>query len=624
MQPISNLQEIIACASMKAARTSRFRQSKLVADSASSSRPMYANYMDRSMSKNSSSEPSETTVRAASTDLEHQALNNSSGDQSFSESRLSVSLILDDPFLQTEDVPCGVINSLDELPAPGNSVCELWGTSFASHGVSEGKIYFETVLLHAKEQPSQRSAFRVGWSLVPRSNFCAANHGLPGSSKFSFAYSSKGYAILAGSLSRLPGLECAVGDRVAITIEIKKTDCNEALAIFNVAVASSPSGRHLARQSCPFSIRYQLPANIIDMVWVPHVAVVNSKLQLCFNKISSTLVRPSDNLSLAFNTAVPIAQFKPPEQPEVLFNVGLPLSGKTRFTEAQKSVHKDSQLMVVSLDLFFERLIAPELDESLSNEETLNRLFDYLQIAGNDLIHTCLTHATKMRSNIIIDFCNLSYGTRRNRVELCGPGYETKAIIFCPGAKMTKRMIKSGLASRNQSQLSNAYNYLKAVMELPGLHNAEFDNVSLFGSGVTEEVVLARAAEIRSEAEAMGSFPGDCDEFLMELYCRFGLDVPDFAAEVDLTELGPQLNEAEFQPSMLQPLRNDRPDMLAQEAEPDLLLHGQMDYDEQFDFVPGSPLTVIRTPWPSRKVLSFLRSEICPTGWQTLFARSIS
>ena len=191
----------------------------------------------------------------------------------------------------------------------------LWAGGRANFGVREGKFGFECIVLKSlptniecEEVPA--SGIRVGWS-TDRCSF------LLGSSPNSYAYDSASYIVRDRNLTSY-GKCFSEGDVISAMINLE----------------SDPPEISFALNGVDLGLAHQIPKGTRD-AFFPHVATRQFKLEVNFGATPFQYELPEGFVPLTSGTD---DKFTKPgtrtgEEKELLFIIGLPGCGKTRWVE---------------------------------------------------------------------------------------------------------------------------------------------------------------------------------------------------------------------------------------------------------------------------------------------------
>uniref|UniRef100_A0A1I8H1V8 ANK_REP_REGION domain-containing protein n=1 Tax=Macrostomum lignano TaxID=282301 RepID=A0A1I8H1V8_9PLAT len=433
-------------------------------------------------------------------------------------------------------------------------VNQMWGSAYGSHGIAEGKAYFE---LTRVDNGQDRSLFRIGWTLAPKSN----RQFLPGGAAFSWAYSSTGRVLVEGDCQPAPdGVgTCGPGDSVAVSIEISRVGSDSAQAQFSLAVIPRHLDRGERRCQQTFTLRYNLQPDTEEWAnaWFPHVAILNASVEVNLGRVSPLSSRQPGYRLLSHrprSALCSLADADPAfgslpaaaaatDRPDVLFCVGLPFTGKTEFVETYRKQIGLAKSVCLSIDALADACLVPELGDSMDKSDTRERIGRYLLNNCSEILFALATFAMQHRLDVIMDMCNASPFTRRLRLNLFRPaGYASKAIIFCPGPKTEAGFRQKSLARLGLKEPCGAYYQLAANLVYPRLYQASqaasasaaasatssdlFDDVRSY-CDIPQSMLNDRQTDINAEAASRGFTPQpeeELDEVLLEVCQKFGLD----------------------------------------------------------------------------------------------------
>lgn len=216
---------------------------------------------------------------------------------------------------------------------------------------------------------------------------------------------------------------------------------------------------------------------------------------------------------------------RPKTECEVIFLVGLPSSGKTRWATQLMRDHPEKNYMILSNRQIFNqmKLLGPFAKD---RAEDVNRQCSAILAS----ILTDNPRKPQTARNYIIDQPNLYQSARRRRLRLF-KGFSKEAVVFCPPEEKYAEYRALAAQENNFDAVSDEeVAKLAENFEVPVVSSVEFDRVTFVDTSA--EGVEAMAARYRERArESKKRGPEEASSEQKEPFLPPGLDeLPDYAA----------------------------------------------------------------------------------------------
>lgn len=359
----------------------------------------------------------------------------------------------------------------------------LWGGSRANVGVSKGKWVYECRYMasHGGNKAEDFSVMRVGWSLEISDRISL------GDDELSFGFDSNGVTSHAGVFTDF-SQPFEVGDTVGCLIDLEEFTVSYALNGEFLGVA----------QSIPEALR--------GKTFFPHVNMRNGTARFNFHPPSIIENFPTSDVYKFVGVAPDdFIQPRPSEERprgdcEVIFLVGLPSSGKTRWALNLCAEHPEKNYTILSNRQIFNQL---KLKGPFSKErcEDINK---QCSVILNSILTDNPRKPQQLR-NYIIDQPNVYQSGRRRRLRLF-KGFVKKAVVFCPSEEKHAEYRELAAKENNFDAISEEeFKKLAENFEPPVVSSVEFDQVDYIDT--TAEEVEARVAKFRAQAEKLKKRP---------------------------------------------------------------------------------------------------------------------
>ncbi|KAM5137911.1 heterogeneous nuclear ribonucleoprotein U-like protein 2 [Mantella aurantiaca] len=286
----------------------------------------------------------------------------------------------------------------------------LWSGSRATHGVAEGKVYYEvkvTENLPVKEGCTEVPLLRVGWSVQKSAPQL-------GEDDLSFAYDSRGLKFSSAhfesygeSFGENDVVGCFAnleGDSVEISFSKNGTEFGQAFAVEKSTLGEQALLPHILCKGCAFQVNFGQK----EEPW--HFPPEN------FTFLKEV---PEDDL-----TRVPLPP-KTNEECEVLLMVGLPGTGKSTWARKHIEENPEKHFQHLSTDVLLPQLKTAGPDAPEEDEKAKDHL---VQVATQCLIRL-VPLAARRKRNYIIDQCTV-YSSAQRRKMHCFKGFQRKAVAL--------------------------------------------------------------------------------------------------------------------------------------------------------------------------------------------------
>ncbi|XP_063294716.1 heterogeneous nuclear ribonucleoprotein U-like protein 2 isoform X2 [Pelobates fuscus] len=297
----------------------------------------------------------------------------------------------------------------------------LWSGSRATHGVTNGKVYFEikrTVNLPLRDGFSEFPLLRVGWSV-------GQSGPQLGEDELSFAYDSRGFKAtnshfeIYGKTFREYDVIGCYADMEGASVELSFSKNGVDLGLAFVVEKSS----------------------LGDKALIPHVICKGCAFQVNFGKKLQPWHQPRSGFKyLQDMTSQELRQTSPvpksTEECEVVMMIGLPGSGKTTWVKKHMQENPDKNYTHLCIDRLIPQLktVGPEPFEE--NSKTRDRLIKEATQCLNHLMPI----AGRRRGNYIIDQCTVHDFAQKSKMK-CFEHFIRKAVVVTPEEEEWKRRL---------------------------------------------------------------------------------------------------------------------------------------------------------------------------------------
>ncbi|XP_073461431.1 heterogeneous nuclear ribonucleoprotein U-like protein 2 [Aquarana catesbeiana] len=286
----------------------------------------------------------------------------------------------------------------------------LWSGSRATHGITEGKVYYEVKItenLPVKEGCTEVPLLRVGWSVYQSAPQL-------GEDDLSFAYDSRGLKVTSAhfesygeSFGENDVVGCLAnldGDSVEISFSKNGSEFGQAFVIEQSTLGEQALLPHILCKGCAFQVNFGQR----EEPW--HVPPENF-----------TFLKEFADEDLTRAPSPP----KTNEECEVLLMVGLPGTGKSTWAQKHIKENPDKQFQHLCTDALLPQLKTAGPDAPEEDEKAKDHL---VQVATQCLIRL-VPLAARRKRNYIIDQCTV-YSSAQRRKMHCFKGFQRKAVVL--------------------------------------------------------------------------------------------------------------------------------------------------------------------------------------------------
>ncbi|XP_011869563.1 PREDICTED: heterogeneous nuclear ribonucleoprotein U-like isoform X2 [Vollenhovia emeryi] len=345
-------------------------------------------------------------------------------------------------------------------PMCDGDLCDMWAGARASHGVLNGKVYYEVRITQhypaiAKDE-KHSYMLRIGWS-VPSTSMQL------GEEKLSYAYTSAGqqgtdrkFTDYGSPFGQDDVVGCYLDMTPENTVELFYTvngkSVGSAFSISKEELGDRPLFPHILSKNCTFVCNFGQEEAWCEQI-AGHILVGNVE---SIDKVTGPR-RPDGKADC-----------------EVIMMCGLPASGKTAWATKYAADHPDKLYNILAL----QNLLEKTGDIALSDQEQntcQRKIIDRCSRALDQLIDV----ASSRRRNYIIDQKNNVYPSvqRRKMRNFCG--YQRKAIVVLPTDEEYNQRLSTHNAIEGNASESNLAE-MKANFTAPSVGES-FDAVEWVG-----------------------------------------------------------------------------------------------------------------------------------------------
>ncbi|XP_018045375.1 PREDICTED: heterogeneous nuclear ribonucleoprotein U-like isoform X2 [Atta colombica] len=355
---------------------------------------------------------------------------------------------------------------LSGTPMHDGDLCDMWAGARASHGVSNGKVYYEARIVQhyptITKDKKQSHMLRIGWS-VPSTSMQL------GEEKLSYAYTSAGkqgtdkkFTDYGSPFGKDDVVGCYLDMTPESTIELFYTvngkNVGSAFSICKEELGDRPLFPHILSKNCTFVCNFgqeeawceQIPGYIL-------VGNIESKDRIAGPR------RPNGKADC-----------------EVIMMCGLPAAGKTTWARKHAADHPDKLYNILAVHKLVEKTGDVALSDKEQNICQREIIIDRCNRALDQLINV----ASGRRRNYILDQKSNIYSSvqRRKMRNFCG--YQRKAIVVIPTDKEYNQRLSMHNTIEGNSLVSNLTE-MKANFTAPSVGEF-FDVVEWTGLGEEE------------------------------------------------------------------------------------------------------------------------------------------
>ncbi|XP_059145117.1 putative uncharacterized protein DDB_G0282133 [Physella acuta] len=322
----------------------------------------------------------------------------------------------------------------------------LWADIKATHGVLQGKVFFEVKIMDAVSGTAEESSAvaRVGWS----------------PEIFSFR-NSKGCWSLGYTEMSERSYE-----------EIYE---NEDVLGAKLDLDSTPPVLSFIKNGEDFGEIISLKDHDKNLAMFPHISLKNCKVRVNFGQRDPWFPLPE---GFEFIGKFPIADLVPGQVPpeinrdcEVIMLIGLPGCGKTTWAVTQQQEHPEKRYCILGTDLIIEKM-----DTGSGQSDDYMRRFKKLNKLADGCYSRLLKEAGMSRRNYIIDEPNVCPSIREKKLKGF-TGFTRRAVIIQPSDLELQRRAEERRKNLKKIVPESNVRELKANFRLPEDDSKLFDSV---------------------------------------------------------------------------------------------------------------------------------------------------
>ncbi|XP_018401883.1 PREDICTED: heterogeneous nuclear ribonucleoprotein U isoform X2 [Cyphomyrmex costatus] len=355
---------------------------------------------------------------------------------------------------------------LSGTPMHDGDLCNMWAGARASHGVLNGKVYYEARIIQhyptIMKGEKQSHMLRIGWSVLSTSMQL-------GEEKLSYAYTSAGqqgtdkkFTDYGSPFGKDDVVGCYLDMTPENTIELFYTvngkNVGSAFSICKEELGDKPLFPHILSKNCTFVCNFgqeeawcqQIPGYIL-------VGNIESKDRIAGPR------RPNGKADC-----------------EVIMMCGLPAAGKTTWARKHAADHPDKLYNILAVH----KLVEKTGDVALSDKEQNICQREIIIDRCNRALDQLINIAGDRRRNYILDQKSNMYSSvqRRKMRNFCG--YQRKAIVVIPTDEEYNQRLSMHNTIEGNSLVSNLTE-MKANFTAPSVGEF-FDAVKWVGLGEEE------------------------------------------------------------------------------------------------------------------------------------------
>ncbi|XP_041416712.1 heterogeneous nuclear ribonucleoprotein U-like protein 2 isoform X2 [Xenopus laevis] len=320
----------------------------------------------------------------------------------------------------------------------------LWSGSRATHGVTNGKVYFEVKLtdnLPQKEGCAETPLLRVGWSVGQSSPQL-------GEDDLSFAYDSRGLKVTSSqfdpygeTFGENDVIGCFAdleGDSVDLFFSKNGDSLGEAFHVEKEVLGDQPLFPHVLCKGCGFQVNFGQK----EEAWHPP---------------------PDESIFLKDVKAEDLVKsLESTEDCEVFLMIGLPGSGKTTWALKHIQENSEKQYLLMSTDILIPQLKTAGPDPNPEDPKARDRL---TKLATQCLIRL-IPLAARRKRNYIIDQCTV-YNSAQRRKMNCFKDFQRKAVMVVPNEEEWKKRVEQRKEKEGEIIPESVLLEMKANFNIP-------------------------------------------------------------------------------------------------------------------------------------------------------------
>lgn len=298
---------------------------------------------------------------------------------------------------------------LSATPMHNDDFCHIWAGARASHGFTNGKVYYETKIASSVTK-DEKYVLRVGWS-APFTSMQL------GEERLSYAYTSAGqkgtdkkFTDYGPRFDKDDVVGCYLDmtpeDTVELFYTVNGKDLGSAFSISKEELGDRPLFPHILSKNCTFVCNF----GQVQVGWCEQIP-------------DYTLVGDVESTDKVAGPRRPDVK----AQCEVIMMCGLPAAGKTTWARKHAAEHPDKLYNILAL----RNLVEKTGDIALSDQEKTCRrevVIDKCNRALDQLIDV----ASGRRRNYILDQKSNVYSSVQRRKIRTFCEYQQKAVVVLP------------------------------------------------------------------------------------------------------------------------------------------------------------------------------------------------
>ncbi|XP_011689250.1 PREDICTED: heterogeneous nuclear ribonucleoprotein U isoform X2 [Wasmannia auropunctata] len=354
---------------------------------------------------------------------------------------------------------------LSATPMHDGDLCDMWAGARASHGVLNGKVYFEARITQhcptTTKDEKHSHMLRIGWSVSSSSMQL-------GEEKLSYAYTSAGqqgtdkkFTDYGSPFGKDDIVGCYLDMTPENTVELFYTingkNIGSAFSVSKEELGDRPLFPHILSKNCTFACNFGQEEAWCEQI-SGYILVGNIESK---DKIAGPR-RPDEKADC-----------------EVIMMCGLPAAGKTTWARKHAADHPDKLYNILALHNLVEKtgdIAVSDQEQNICQREIIDRC--------NRALDQLIDVAGGRRRNYILDQKNNIYSSvqRRKMRNFCG--YQRKAIVVIPMDEEYNQRLSMQNTNEENSSESNLTE-MKGNFTIPSVGEF-FDVVEWIGLGEEE------------------------------------------------------------------------------------------------------------------------------------------
>jgi len=311
--------------------------------------------------------------------------------------------------------------SITAAPIGQGSFVHVWSGGKATHAIAGGKYWFEFTVLELMDVKIKDDlglpahSCRVGWSTVE------TKPDLLGDDETSFAFESNRGRKLHNQEFQDYGEGFTKDDTIGCFLDLEQSTIS------------------FSKNGVWFGVAFTLPDALKGKPLFPHLTLKNMKVKINFGaKVANSPVPQGYQWMENIKTEHALAPPNPLDRPdcEVVFLVGLTLSGKTTWAKKYVQEHDDSHIYILGQQAIYERMkpwLIPDESKSLKKNHKYTETIATLQAAAASGFGPFLKLVpTNPARHYVIDAPNLAEKVRTKRLEYFQGFGKKMAVVVVP------------------------------------------------------------------------------------------------------------------------------------------------------------------------------------------------